>query len=150
MLREDINGALKSAMLNKDKREMCTLRLVNAAIKDRDIAARSSGGERVEDDEIRQILAKMVKQRQESAEIYEQGGRLELAQQEREEIDIIKRFMPRQLSPEEIKAAVNEAVTQVGCGGLRDMGKVMAFLKERHAGQMDFGKASACVKQMLQ
>lgn len=149
MLREQINESLKGAVKDKDRRRMCTLRLVNAAIKDRDIAARTSGRESVDDAEIQQILSKMVKQRHESVEIYEQAGRMELAEQEREEIEIIRSFLPRQMSEEEVKVACETVVTDIGASGLRDMGRTMSALKERYPGQMDFGRASCVVKQML-
>ncbi len=149
MLREQINESLKDAVKQKDRRRMCTLRLVNAAIKDRDIAARGAGRENVDDNEIRQILAKMVKQREESVQIYEEAGRMELAEQEREEMDIIRSFLPRQMSEDEVKAACESVVTDIGASGLRDMGRTMTTLKERYPGQMDFGRASCVVKQML-
>lgn len=149
MLREQINESLKGAVKGKDRRRMCTLRLVNAAIKDRDIAARTAGRENVDDDEIRQILAKMVKQREESVGLYEQAGRMELAEQEREEMEIIRSFLPRQMSEDEVKVACETVVTDIGASGLRDMGRTMSTLKERYPGQMDFGRASCVVKQML-
>lgn len=149
MLREQINTALAAAMKAQDKRRVATLRLINAAIKDRDIAARGNGGDGLSDDEIRQLLAKMVKQREESTQIYAEAGRPELAEQEREEMEIIRSFMPRQLSEEEMRSACEEVVREVGATGLRDMGKTMAALKERYPGQMDFGRASCVVKGML-
>ncbi|WP_081718349.1 GatB/YqeY domain-containing protein [Lutibaculum baratangense] len=148
-MREQINESLKDAVRSKDRRRMCTLRLINAAIKDRDIAARSTGRETVDDAEIQQILAKMVKQREESVQIYEQAGRMELAEQEREEMDIIRGFLPRQLSEDEVKAACERVVSDIGAEGLRDMGRTMSTLKERYPGQMDFGRASCVVKRML-
>jgi uncharacterized protein len=149
MLREQINRALTDAMKSQEKRRVSTLRLINAAVKDRDIAARGAGKDGLSDDEIRQILAKMVKQREESSVIYAEAGRPELAEQEREEMEIIRSFMPRQLSDEEMRCACESAVKDVGATGLRDMGKTMAALKERYAGQMDFGRASCVVKGML-
>lgn len=128
---------------------MSTLRLVNAAIKDRDIAARSNGRESVSDGEVLEILAKMIKQRRESIKMYEEAGRLELAQGEREEIDIITSFMPKQLNEEEIDKACQDVVKEIGAEGLKDMGRVMGTLKERFAGQMDFAKAGALVKELL-
>jgi uncharacterized protein YqeY len=148
-MRESLNEALKQATLKQDRRRMNTLRLIIAAIRDRDIAARSAGKERVSDDEVLEILAKMIKQRLESARLYEEGGRLDLAQEERDEIAIIQSFLPRQLTEEEIRACCEEAVKATGAHGLRDMGKCMAALKARYAGQMDFAKASAVVKSML-
>lgn len=149
-MRIEINEALKTAMKAKDQRRISTLRLVLAAIKDRDIAARTEdrcGG--VTDDEILQVLAKMVKQRQESADVFEKGGRPELAAQERAEIVIIEEFMPRQLGPEEIRAASEAVVKELGICGVKEMGRAMARLKERFAGQMDFGKASAVMRELL-
>ncbi|MCB1549837.1 MAG: GatB/YqeY domain-containing protein [Hyphomicrobiaceae bacterium] len=148
-MRERINDALKSAMKAQNKRRMSTLRLVTAAIKDRDIAARSSGKERITDGEILDVLAKMIKQRRESVETYEGAGRLELAEQEKEEITIIEEFLPRQLSEAETRAAVEAVMAEIGAQGLKDMGRTMAALKERYQGQMDFTKASALVKDAL-
>jgi len=128
---------------------MSTLRLVNAAIKDRDIAVRTSGEERVSDSEVLDILAKMIKQRRESVKTYEEAGRLELAQGEQEEIDIIASFLPKQLGAEEIEKACREVVGEIGAVGLKDMGRTMGTLKERYAGQMDFAKAGAIVKELL-
>ena len=148
-MRETIAQALKDALKNKDKQRTGTLRLVNAAIQDRDIANRGAGKDPVGDDEILQILTKMVKQREESAKAFEEGGRAELAAQERAEIVIIKDFLPTQMSEEEMRAAAAGAVTETGAQGLRDMGRVMAVLKERYPGRLDFGKASAVVKELL-
>lgn len=149
-LRDRINDSLKQAMKAGDKRRTGTLRLVNAAIKDRDISKRTSGPDAgVADASIVEVLAKMIKQRQESLGIYEQAGRSDLAAQEREEIDIIEGFMPRQMSGEEVKSAIEAAIKAVGATGMKDMGKVIAELKARHAGQVDVGKASAVVKGML-
>jgi uncharacterized protein len=148
-LRERINNELKDAMRSQERRRMSTLRLINAAIKDRIIQNRSAGkGEQTSDAEVREILAKMVKQRRDSAQAYEAGGRPELAQSERSEIAIIEEFLPRQLSEEETRAAVRSVVAEVG-GGLKDMGKVMATVKERYGGQMDMARASALAKEML-
>lgn len=150
MLRSRLNEALKESMKAKDERALSTLRLISAALKDRDIAARTrSGEESVSDDEILQMLQSMIKQRRESIALYEQGGRLELAQQEQEEIDVIQRFLPRQMSDEEVDAAVSEVITDLGASSLKDMGRVMTALRERFAGQMDFGKASQAVKTQL-
>jgi uncharacterized protein YqeY len=148
-LRERMNHELKEAIRGQDRRRMSTLRLIQAAIKDRIIQNRGAGkGEQTSDAEVREILAKMIKQRRDSAEAYEAGKRPELAQSEREEIAIIEEFLPRQLSEEEMREAVRKAVSEVD-GGLKDMGKVMAVLKERHAGQMDMSRASALAKEML-
>ena len=134
----------------QDKRRTSTLRLINAAIQDRDIANRGNGKDPVNDEDILQILAKMVKQREESASAFEQGNRLELAEQERQEIVIIREFMPKQLGDDETRNAVREIIAEVGAEGLRDMGRCMNALKEKFPGKMDFGKASGIVKTMLQ
>ena len=148
-MREEINAALKQAMLAKDARRVGTLRMVNAAIKDRDIAERGQGRGPSGDPALAELLAKMIKQRQELARLYDEGKRPELAAQEREEIAIIEAFLPKQLGEEEMRAAIAEAVKEVGAVGPKDMGKVMAALKARYAGQMDFAKASGLVKQAL-
>ncbi|AVM75789.1 GatB/YqeY domain-containing protein [Magnetospirillum gryphiswaldense] len=150
MLRPQLNDALKTAMLSKDSRVVSTVRLILAALKDRDIAARSRGVmDGISDDEILQMLQSMIKQRRESISLYEQGGRLELAQQEQDEIAIIERFLPRQLNEAEMTEAVSAVIAELGAGGIKDMGRVMASLKERHAGTMDFTKASALTKKLL-
>ena len=149
-MRDVINAAVKKAMLDKDKDRLSTLRLVNAAIKDRDIAARSDGNyDGVSDGDIQLVLAKMIKQRVESATTYEEAGRLELAEKERSEISVIETFLPKQLSEDEIEAAVAETVAETGAESVRDMGRVMGALKEKYAGQMDFGKAGGLVKARL-
>jgi hypothetical protein len=148
-MRERINAALKAAIKAQDKRAMSTLRLMNAAIEDRVIAARSNGQEGLSDAEVLQILAKMIKQRRESITAFEEGGRLELAQQEREEIDIIQSFMPEPLSEEETRKVCEKLVKELGCDGRKDIGRTMGALKERYAGEMDFGKASQIVKELL-
>jgi uncharacterized protein YqeY len=151
MLRERFTAALKEAMLKQEKRRIATLRLVQAAVKDRDIAARTAGKDgAVSDDEILELLGKMIKQRLESARQYEEGKRPELAAQEREEIEIIKEFLPQQLDEAELRAAVAEAIEATGAQGVKDMGKCMAELKARYAGRMDFAKASQAVKELLQ
>lgn len=149
-MRETIGQALKIALKAQDKRRTSTLRLINAAIQDRDISNRGVGKDPVSDDDILQILAKMVKQREESAKAFEDGNRLELAAQEREEIEIIREFLPKQMDEAAVNKAVADAVTETGAEGLRDMGRVMNLLKERFTGQMDFGKAGAIVKALLQ
>lgn len=150
MLRTRLNDALKEAMRAKDPRAVSTVRLILAALKDRDIAARGRGvTDGIPDEEILQLLQTMVKQRREAIALYEQGGRQELAQQEREEIGVIEGFMPRQLSEEETRAAIAAAIAESGAAGLKDMGKVMAELRARFAGQMDFGKASGWVREAL-
>ncbi len=148
-MRDKINIALKEAMKQKDKVRLSTLRLIMAAIKDRDIAVRSEGKEAVSDEQILEIMAKMVKQRRESIKIYEEAGRLQLAQQEQSEIDIISEFMPEQMSDEDIKAACIAVIQELGASGLKDMGKTMGALKAKYAGSMDFGKAGKMVKDLL-
>ena len=149
-MRDVINAAVKQAMLDKDKDRLSTLRLVNAAIKDRDIAARSDGNyDGVSDGDIQLVLAKMIKQRVESATTYEEAGRLELAEKERSEISVIETFLPKQLSEDEIETAVADTVAETGAESVRDMGRVMGALKEKYAGQMDFGKAGGLVKARL-
>ncbi len=151
MLREQVDTALKSAMRAKDEKlRVATLRLINAAIKDRDIAARGEDRcEGVSDDEILAILTKMVKQREESAAAFEKGCRPELAEQERAEIDVIREFLPRQLSEDEIKTAVDDVIKEYEASGLKDMGKCMCALKERFSGAMDFGLAGRLMKESL-
>ena len=151
MLRNTIDQALKAAMKSRDdKVRVSTLRLINAAIKDRDIAARACDRcDGVSDDEILAILTKMLKQREESAAVYEKGCRLDLAEQERAEMAVIRDFLPRQLTEAEIGAAVKSVIAELDAKGLKDMGKCMAALKERHAGSMDFARAGAMMKAAL-
>ncbi len=149
-MREVIDTALKDALKTQDKRRTATLRLVRAAIQDRDIVNRGNGRDPVSGDDILQILIKMVKQRDESAKAFEEGGRLELAEQEREEIAIIREFLPAQLGEEQMKAACRQVIGEIGADGLRDMGRCMNALKEKFPGKMDFGKASGIVKTLLQ
>jgi len=149
-LRAQLNDAMKEAMKAKDAKRLATVRLMLAALKDRDIAARSeTSRELLGDDEILSLLAKMIKQREESATAYDAGNRPELAAGEREEIVIIRSFMPAQMDDAEMKAAVQKAIADAGAASIKDMGKVMAALKERYAGQMDFSKASAATKDAL-
>lgn len=149
-MREAITKALKEAMRGKDDRAVSTMRLILAALKDRDIAARAKGNSGgISDDEILQMLQSMVKQRRDSIEMYEKGGRLELAEGEREEIAVIERFLPKQMSDEEIDTAVRDVIREMGADGLKQMGAVMGELRTRYAGQMDFGKASPIVKSVL-
>lgn len=154
-MRERINEAMKVAMKSGEKARVSTLRLINAAIKDRDIAARAdekgqaTGKDRADEQDILGLLQKMIKQRRESAETYRQAGRPELADKEEAEILVIEEFLPRQMSEEEIRAAVKDVMAELGCCGLKDMGRTMGLLKERFAGQMDFGRASAMVKEEL-
>jgi uncharacterized protein YqeY len=148
MIRERFAGDLKEAIKAKDGTRVSTLRLVTAAIKDRDIAARTGDNpDGVTDAEILAILGKMIRQRQESADIYEQAGRLDLAGRERAEIAILKEYLPKQMSEAEVAQAVATAIATTGASTIRDMGKVMTFLKERHTGKMDFARAGAAIKQ---
>jgi len=150
MLRQQLNDRLKSAMLAKDARVVSTVRLILAALKDRDIAARSRNVmDGIGEDEILSMLQSMIKQRRESISLYEQGGRLELAQQEQDEIAIIETFLPKQMTEAETLDAVRAVIAELGAGGIKDMGRVMAALKERFAGSMDFTKASAATKKEL-
>jgi uncharacterized protein YqeY len=149
VLRDEINTALKSAMKARDERRVSTLRLVSAAIKNADIEAQLHGRQSLADDELLALLQKMIKQRQESVEIYDKAGRNELADRERGEIEIISAYLPQQMSELEVKAAIAEIIREVGARNIKDMGKVMAALKQGHAGKMDFGKASGLVKGML-
>jgi len=150
-LREDISASLKDAMKSGDKKRLSTLRLMQAAIKDKDINSRTDGHDSAltPDSGLVELFAKMVKQRQDSVAAYEQGGRPELAQNERDEITVIQSFMPRQMNDEEAKAAVAEIIKSIGATSVKDMGKVMAELKARFAGQMDMGKAGGIVKSLL-
>lgn len=150
MLRQRLNDDLKTAMKARDQGATSTLRMVLAGIKDRDIAARPQGNaDGIDDAGILDLLQKMVKQRQESIELYKQGGRQELVDKEQGEIDIIERYMPKKLSEAEALAAIGDIVTELGATSIKDMGKVMAALKERYAGQLDFAKAGGLVKQKL-
>ena len=150
-LRERIQADIKEAMKAKEAARLSTLRLISAAIKDREIAARSERGEdsALTQDDVIALMSKMVKQRQESARIYEEGGRLELAEKELAEIKVIEEFLPRQLSPAEVDAAIADAVAETGAASIRDMGKVMAVLKAKYTGQMDFGAVGARLKEKL-
>jgi len=150
MLRTRLNDALKSAMKAKDELAVSTLRLTLAALKDRDIAARTKGDTNgIGEDDILGLLGTMIKQRREAIAHYEQGGRPELAKREAEEIDVIEGFLPKQLSDEEIQSVVKGMIAELGAGGLKEMGRVMAALRERYSGRMDFAKASAIVKRQL-
>ena len=149
-MRTELNDALKAAMKEKDTLAVGTLRLVQAALKDRDIAARSKGNlDGISDDEILGLLQSMIKQRRESIDAYKKGGRMELAEQEAGEIAVIERFLPKQMNADEMAKAVDAVIKEMGAATLKDMGKVMAALKERHPGAMDFGKASGLVKTKL-
>jgi uncharacterized protein YqeY len=148
-LREIFNGAMKDALKSGDKTRLSTVRLINAAVKDRDIEARGAGKEKATEDEIVSLMQKMIKQRHESAALYEKGGRPELAAQEMAEIGVISSFLPQQLDESEVAAAIKEAIAATGAASLKDMGKVMAALRERHAGRMDFSKVGPAVKTAL-
>ena len=150
MLRTRLSDALKTAMKGKDAPTVSTLRLIMAALKDRDIAARGKGNkDGIPEEEILGLLQSMIKQLRDSIALYEKGGRLELAQQEAEEIAIIEEYLPQQMSDDDIAAAIDAVIEDAGAATLKDMGKVMAGLKEKHAGSMDFSMASAMVKERL-
>jgi uncharacterized protein YqeY len=149
-LRAKIMQAMKDAMKAGDKRRLSTVRLMQSAIKDKDIASRTEGvNDGVSDAEILELFSKMVKQRRESAELYEKGGRADLVEQEQGEIAVLEEFMPKQMDEAETKAAVAAVIAEVGATSIKDMGKVMGALKGKYAGQMDFGKAGAVVKAAL-
>jgi uncharacterized protein YqeY len=148
VLREKISEGTKTAMKSGDKLRLSTLRLVSAAIKNAEIEARTASRQ-LTDDDLLGLLQKMIKQRQESVELYEKGGRKELADQERGEIAVIQEFLPQQLGEAEAKAAIAEVIKKEGASGIKDMGKVMAALKAAYAGRMDFSKASGMVKDLL-
>jgi uncharacterized protein YqeY len=150
MLRSRLNDDLKQAVKAKNKCETSTLRLILAALKDRDIAARGKGdSEGISADEILEMLQKMVRQRRDSIELYEEGGRQELADKEREEIEVIERYLPQQLDEAAMREAIGDLIAELEAQSIKDMGRVMAALKERFAGRMDFAKASAIVKERL-
>ncbi len=148
-MREKIAEEVKNAMKARDGERLPTLRLIQAAIKDRDIANRGAGKEAASDDDILQILAKMVKQREESAKAFEDGGRPELAAKERAEIKVLREFQPAQMDEAGVEAAARAAIAETGAASAKDMGRVMAVLKEKYAGRMDFSRASAVVKGLL-
>ncbi len=149
MLRDQINDALKEAMKAKNERAVSTLRMVNSTLKNADIEARGGGKGPLGDAELLALLQKMIKQRQESVELYEKGGRADLVRQEQEEIAIISAYLPKQMSEPEMKAAIEAAVKETGAAGMKDMGKVIGVLRGKYAGQMDMGRASAMVKAQL-
>ena len=149
MLRDAINDAVKDAMRARDERKLSTLRMVNSTIKNADIAARGEGKSPLSDGDLLGLLQKMIKQRQESVELYDKGGRAELAAREREEIAIIQGYLPKQMSDDDVKAAISAAIAETGAAGMKDMGKVIAALRAKYAGQMDFGKVSGMVKAAL-
>lgn len=150
MIRKRLMDAQKDAMREREAKRLSTLRLINAAIKDRDIDARTGDqNEGVSDADIMGILAKMIKQRQDSSKMFEEGGRLELAEGERAEIKVIEEFLPKQLKEAEVSAAIEDAIKAVGASSIRDMGKIMGVLKSKYTGQMDFGKVGAAIKASL-
>jgi len=149
MLRDKFTAALKEAMLAKDQRRVGTVRLIISALKDKDIEARGLGREKANDEEILGLLQKMIKQRNDSIEAFDKAGRTELAKQEREEKAIIEAYLPAQMSADDVRAAVSAAVAATGASSVKDMGKVMAELKTKFAGKMDFSKANAVVKEVL-
>jgi uncharacterized protein YqeY len=149
MLRDEINNAVKDAMRAKDERRLATLRMINAGLKNADIEARGQGKPPLADADILAMLQKMIKQRQESVEMYDKGGRADLAAQEREEIAIISAYLPQQMGEDEVRDAIARAVAETGAAGMKDMGKVIAALRAGYAGRMDFGKVSAMVKAQL-
>ena len=149
MLRDDINNAVKEAMKAKEERKLSTLRMVNSTIKNADIEARGQGKPQRSDAELLGVLQKMIKQRQEAIELYDKGGRAELAAQEREEIAVISAYLPRQMSEDDVKAAISAAIAETNAAGMKDMGKVIGVLKAKYTGQMDFSKASSLVKAAL-
>jgi uncharacterized protein YqeY len=151
-MRERLTQAMKDAMRAKDQKRLTTVRMILAAVKDHDLGIKPVGGKAGEpagDAEITQILARMIKQRRDSIEAYEKAGRTELAQKEKDEITLIEEFLPKQLGEAETRAAVAAAIKEAGAASVKDMGKAMAILKQRYAGQLDFGKTSALVKEML-
>jgi uncharacterized protein YqeY len=150
MTREKLTDALKAAMRAKDETATTTIRMINAAIKQKDIdVARPRGDERISDDEVLNLLQSLIKSRRESIELYKQGGRQDLVSKEEAEIAIVEKFLPRQLNEEETKAAIREFVAQAGASSVKDMGKVMGALKTEYAGRLDMTKASGLVKQIL-
>ena len=149
MLRDDINNAVKEAMKAKDERKLSTLRMVNSTIKNADIEARGQGKPPLSDADLLSVLQKMIKQRHEAVELYDRGGRAELAAHERDEIAVISAYLPKQMSEDDVKAAIAAVIAETNASGIKDMGKVIGALKAKYAGQMDFGKASGLVKAAL-
>ena len=149
MLRDDINNAVKQAMKAKEERKLSTLRMVNSTIKNADIEAHGQGKPPLSDEALLSVLQKMIKQRHEAVELYDKGGRAELAAGEREEIAIISAYLPKQMSDDDVKNAISAVIAETGAAGIKDMGKVIGALKAKYAGQMDFGKASGMVKAAL-
>jgi uncharacterized protein len=149
MMRDAINNAVKEAMKAKEERKLSTLRMVNSTIKNADIEARGEGKPPLSDADLLGVLEKMIKQRKEAAELYDKGGRAELAAQEREEITVISAYLPKQMAEDDVRAAIAAAIAETGAAGMKDMGKVIAALKAKYTGQMDFAKASGLVKAAL-
>ncbi len=150
MIREEIKKALVEAMKNQEKEKVATLRLINSAIKDRDIADRTKGNyDGIDEAGILSLLQTMIKQRRESIEMYKQGNRDDLVAHEQGEIDVIQSFLPKQMTADEMQVVIKEVITQTGASGMKDMGKVMGVLRGKYAGQMDFGAASGIIKQLL-
>lgn len=149
MLREDLQNSLKEAMKNKDMNTVNAVRLIIAGQKEKDVEARGKGLEKASDTDLLSMMQTMIKQRNESIKIYNEGNRPDLAEKEQAEIDVINRFLPKQLTAEEIDKAIKEAIAETNATGIRDMGKVMGALKAKYAGQMDFGTASATIKKFL-
>ena len=149
MLRDAINNAVKEAMKAREERKLSTLRMMNSTIKNADIDARGQGKPQLSDEDLLGVFQKMIKQRQESVELYDKGGRPELAAQERDEIAVISAYLPKQMSEADVKAAIAAVIKETGAASMKDMGKVVAGLKAKYAGQMDFGKASGLVKAAL-
>ena len=150
MIRDEIKAQLVEAMKNQNKDKVATLRLINSAIKDRDIADRSKGNyDGIDDAGVLSLLQSMIKQRRESIEIYKKGNREDLVAHEQGEIDVIQSFLPKQMNAEEMQAAIQQVIAQTGAAGIKDMGKVMGALRGQYAGQMDFGVASGIIKQLL-
>lgn len=149
MLRDDLQNSLKEAMKNRDTQTVNAVRLIIAGQKEKDVEARGKGLEKASDDVLLAMMQSMIKQRNESIKIYQSGNRPDLAEKEQSEIDVISRFLPKQLSAEETEAAIKAVVAEVGAASIKDMGKVMGALKNKYAGQMDFGSASAIIKKIL-
>jgi uncharacterized protein YqeY len=150
MLREKVTESLKAAMMAKNEGATSTCRMINAAIKQKDIdVARPRGDQQISEEEILNLLQGLIKQRKESIALYQQGGRKDLAEKEQAEVSVIEGFLPKQLSEDEIRAAAKDAISAQGAAGIKDMGKVMGVIKGKYAGQMDMGKASAIVKELL-
>ncbi|MBR1600068.1 MAG: GatB/YqeY domain-containing protein [Alphaproteobacteria bacterium] len=149
MLRDDLQNSLKEAMKNKDMKTVSAVRLIIAGQKEKDVEARGKGLEKASDTDLLAMMQTMVKQRNESIRIYKEGNRQDLADKEQDEIDVISRFLPKQLSSEEIENIVKSLINETGASDIKDMGKIMGALKGKYAGQMDFGSASAIIKKLL-